>query len=114
MTHRTPYLIPKSKAESVIRDAIKIAKSVKADQLNCSISIQRQPTDKSVEEVLRLALDSPRTLWNFIFHQDLGDGAYYDIGCCTMTLPTDYFLWIVVDPVQGEALVAKHGLEKWR
>lgn len=101
--------LPKDQIEAIMRAAMKVARKVHVDQLDCSVSMQRQATTKTVEEVLQMGLSSPKTLWNFTIKYDLGEIAYADIGCCTMTHP-DYFLWIETSVKAAEKLVKKFNL----
>lgn len=104
------YRLPKSLAPAVIESARAEAQRVWVDQLDCSVSFSRQKTTKTVDEVLAMALDAPRTLWSFIIRYD-ADPSYADIGCTTMTNPVDYFLWIETSPEVAERLVERFRLE---
>jgi hypothetical protein len=73
----------------------------------------RRPTDKTIEEVLQIALEGKGTLWNFIYRPNL-QGFYkdhYNVGCSTMGKP-NYFLWITLSKANGNFLISKHKLEK--
>jgi hypothetical protein len=104
------YRLPKSLAHAVIESAKAEAKRVWVDQLDCSVSFSRQKTTKTVDEVLEMALNSPRTLWSFIIRYDL-EPSYADIGCATMTNPVDYFLWIETSAEVAEKLAKRFCLE---
>lgn len=110
---RMPYKIPKSKREKILREAIKVASQVRVDQLDCSVSCARQPTDKTVEEVLKLGLNDAHTLYSFILRA--GQGMYedyYDVGLSTIGVRPEYFLWIELSIDNGLALIKKFKLKE--
>lgn len=113
---RTPYVIPKDKAREILELAISVALDVRVDQLDCSISWARQPTDKNIEEVLEIGLSKSNTHYNFIY-RDMSvitnsSEDYWDIGFSTIALKPDYFLWITLQPENGWEIVKKYNLQK--
>ena len=102
---RISYHLPKP--EPVIRAAMKVGK-VWVDELDCSKSFSRQPTKKTVKEILQMCLNSNNTFWVFI-ERDFPK-QYFDVGCCTMTTP-DYFLWIEIPYEDGVKLIKRYKLK---
>ena len=64
------FIVPKKKAKKVMEKAISLANSVKADELDCAISLARQPTNKWPLEVLQMGLKNDNTLWTFIIRKN--------------------------------------------
>ncbi len=89
------------------------------DQLDCKVSFCRQPTKKTVEEVIKIGLNKETsTLFHFIY-RDMSflpqeypqNHDYWEIGLSTMGLTPDYFLWIRLNVDDGYKLVKKYGLQ---
>jgi hypothetical protein len=110
---RQPYIIPYRIREKVIRAAIKVAKSVRVDELNCSVSFCRKTSQLPVEDAIQIALKDEATLFNFI-HRDAicGEPEHYDIGFSTMCGTPDYFLWIWVSMTDGDTLIKEFKLKQ--
>lgn len=116
--NRLPLKFPLHTREACLREAIKISHDVHCDQLDCSINIARQPTDKTPEQVLELGMDDRRTHYHFIRRDGypldgpLYEDGYYDVGLSTMFTgsPPDYFLWIKLTLEQGERMIEKYGI----
>ncbi len=95
---------------------MQISHSVTCDQLDCSKSIQRQPTDKTPEEVLQIGLGDRRTLYNFIrregypYEEPMYKEGSYDVGLSTMCTTPVYFLWIKLTIEQGDRLIEKYNI----
>jgi hypothetical protein len=109
------FKLPKSKAEKVIREAMSIAKWIKADQLDCNVSFARKDTDKTPEEVLKMGLKDKNTFWNFIIrYKDGCLPSRSDIGLSVRPVGSEieYFLWIDVDVDKAYDLVMKHKLKQ--
>ena len=106
------FIVPKKKAKKVMEKAISLANSVKADELDCAISLARQPTNKWPLEVLQMGLKNDNTLWTFIIRKN---SEYYppytDIGCRTGRDP-EYFLWIDMDIDEAMKIVKKYKLKQ--
>ena len=109
---------------SVFKDALKIARKVFIDELDCSKSFCRKRSNKTLEEMLEMAKD--RSLrHHFVFiHRDqsflpqdfIEDGKnpnrnYWDIGFSTRVGNPDYFLFIEVEEKDGFDIVEKHNLK---
>jgi hypothetical protein len=119
MNNRRPYKLTPSVAKKLLPEAINVAESVKVDQLDCSVSWRRQPTDKTIEEVLALGLSNPDTIYSFIYRdqsflpQEYPENCdYWDVGFRTDTPQAEYFLWIRLHIKSGEELVKKYDLER--
>jgi len=106
------YYLPKAK-EEFLRKAINVAYSVKVDKLDCSESFARQPTSKTVEEVLQICLASRNTHYTCILRDETeyGGKKYYDIGASTIGAAPNYFLWIYVDVESAEKLIREYNLQ---
>ena len=110
---RQPYIIPYRIREKVIRSAIKVAESVRVDELDCSKSFCRTRSQLPVEDAIQIALKDKNTLFYFI-HRDAicTDPEHYDVGFSTMcSSRPDYFLWIWVNIPEGDALIKEFKLK---
>lgn len=112
-SRKKAYIIPYDKAEELWRDAIKVARSVRVDQLSPG-SFARSKTDKTVDEVIDIIINSDRPHLVFIERQPIWKGTepYYDIGGSTMCYSPEYFLWIEVHIPEAEQLVEKYQLKR--
>ncbi len=118
-TTRIAYNFNKPIAAALLTDAIAISYATRVDQLDCSVSFARQPTKKTVEEVIAIGLHKDTsTLFNFIYRdmsflpQEYPENHnYWEIGFSTLCLTPDYFLWINLLPEDGYKLVKKYGLQ---
>ena len=110
---RQPYIIPYRIREKVIRAAMKVAASVRVDELDCSKSFCRILSKLPVEDAIQIALKDKNTLFNFI-HRDAicTDPEHYDVGFSTMTNRPDYFLWIWVNMPEGDKLIKQFKLKQ--
>ena len=97
------YKLPKDIAP-LIQDCINSAENIVCDQLDCSVSARRQPTDKTMEEII--AMDTIR--FNFIFrpYQNI-----YQFVAATFNCSTDYFVWIDIPPLKGDKIINKYNLK---
>lgn len=103
------YSFPDNK-EQFLRKAISYAFDVKVDQLDANKSIARQPTDKTLEEVLQICLGK-NTHYVMILRDDRNWGGtlYYHI-CARSMGNIDYFLWISVDVNKAKKLIKEFNL----
>jgi hypothetical protein len=101
------YRIPKGKAGELLLKAISLSKDVKVDELDCAKSFRRQPTDKTIEEVLKIGLEDGAS-FHFIYRLECG--GYFDVGLRTCG-DIDYFLWIKLNYEQGRKLVVDFELD---
>lgn len=109
------FKLPRFKAEKVIREAMSIAKSIKADQLDCNVSFARQDTNKTPEEVLKMGLKDKNTFWTFIVrYKDGYLPSRSDIGLSVKPVGSEitYFLWIDVDVNKAYDLAMKYKLKQ--
>jgi len=112
MNHRASYLIPKGQAQKIITDARKLAFSEEVDQLDCSISLARQPTTKTVDEVMEIGFRNFSTFYNFIYRAPIGgDEEYFDVGFCTMSARPEYFLWLRLTTKAAQKIIKKYKLK---
>jgi len=108
----TSYTLLPAQAEQVIRAAMAICDRQWVDVLDCSVSFARQRSSKSPEDLLAVALAEPRTFWSFIFRGAMGrEPAFAELGCRTTMNGKDYFLWVILPPEAGWALVRQFSLE---
>lgn len=126
MPVKPQYIIPRAIAREVLNDAISASYQVNVDQLDCAVSCARQPTDKTVKEVLEIGLSpDTKTLFNFIYRDQSflpqeykdKDGLnpnrdYFDVGFSTITEKPNYFLWIRLEVKEGYRLIEKYKLER--
>lgn len=107
------FKLPRSKAERVIREAMSMAKWIKTDQLDCNVSVARQDTDKTPEEVLKMGLKDKNTLWHFVIRYRIENiPARTDIGLSTgIGTGITYFLWTDVDVAKAYDLAMKYKLK---
>lgn len=116
--YRKPLTFPMHTREACLREAMRISHHVHCDQLDCSVSVQRQPTDLTPEQLLEMGLNERRTHYHFIRRDEafpcdgpLYQNGYYDVGLSTIRSEgPDYFLWIRLTIEQGDRLIEKHGL----
>lgn len=112
---RQSYKIPYKSAKVVMMDAIRVAKRIRADEVNPIISENSRPTRKNALEVLDMALRAGKAA-RYNFHsQDMtfaGNKPFYSVSCNVKQGEVTYFLWLEVPVEQGELLVKKHGLDK--
>lgn len=102
------YTFKKKHTEEVLRAFLEICDSAWTDELDCTKSFRRIPSEKSVEEVLCMIVkgESHRA----IILRDVSlskEGKYWDVGGSTMTGNPDYFLWIKVSFDKGEQLIER-------
>jgi len=104
--------------EAFIADAIKIASHVHVDQLDCSVSMLRQPTEKTIDQVVQLAFSKPGTHFGIYSRRGKvnmwGDEyqIYFEVSARVYgDNDIDYFLWIEIDdtPELGQ-LFAKYNV----
>lgn len=106
------YRIPLAKARQVLEAAMALAYHFYCDELDCSKSFARQPTDKTSREVLEIGLRTPGTLYNFIYRDYRAwDKEFFDVGLSTIGQAPNYFLWISLDIEDGEKLIKKFKLK---
>ena len=106
--------LSKKNKVALIKDAIKLAHYKEVDQLDCSVSFARQPTDKTIEEVFQIGIKNKCTHYNFIYREPLcGEEEYFDVGFATMGLHPEYFLWLRLDINVAQELIDKYKLEIW-
>jgi len=100
------YKIPRAKAKQVLEAAMALAYHVHCDELDCSKSFARQPTDKTPQEVFEIGLKTPGTLYTFIHRDYRGwEQDFFDVGLSTIGQVPNYFLWISLDIENGEKLI---------
>lgn len=109
---RSAYEIPKPKRKSIILEALNLAYYKEVDELDCSKSFARQPTNKSIDEVLKIAFTDKKALYNFIFRKMdyFGEEDYFDVGFSTLGTEPNYFLWLKLTPEDGFKLIEKYKL----
>jgi hypothetical protein len=114
--HMSHLKFPKDK-EAFIADAIKIASDIYVDQLDCKVSIARQPTEKTVDQVVQLAFSKPGT--HFGIYSRRGkvnmwgeDHTYFEVSARVYgDNDIDYFLWIEIDDTpELSALFTKYNV----
>lgn len=112
---RIRYLIPKKIRKELVADSIKLADSIRVDELDCKRSFSRQDTKLSVDEVIKKGEENTNTMYNFIFCPAIcSEPAYYDVGLSTMNIGVNYFLWITVSVFNGQSLIDKFKLEEYK
>jgi len=86
MPFNLQFKIPPAKAKKVLGEAISLSKKVLVDQLDCRVSFCRQPTDKTVEEILNMGLNEKPTHYHFIYRPKLSEmfDEHFDVGLSTM------------------------------
>ena len=119
------YIIPLEKAESIFREAKEIARKWWIDELDCSKSFSRQPSQKTFEEMMEICKDDNiKKHLTYIYRDQYflpqneyfdDDGKdinrnYWDIGFITICLKPDHFLWIELEEEDGEKLIDKYQL----
>lgn len=116
------FKIPHAHRKEILERAISLAKKVHVDELDVQKSILRQPTDKTVKEVLEIGLRHPRTHYHFILrpteynhcNNSIVEG-YFDVGLSTAFLQTvDYFLWITLGEDDGWKMINEYSLKPRR
>jgi len=120
MNHRPIQIIlPESQTEMVLRDCLMASYDTKVDQLDCSKSVARQKTDKTVEEILQMGLNYDHTLYSFIY-KDMSflpqeypkNHDYWDVGLSTLTSDVSYYLWIRLFVQDGWAIASEYDLKE--
>lgn len=93
--------------------AMRVASSVRADQLDCSVSFARQVTDYSPDAVFSLALKSKKASWHFVWREPPGRMApYWDVVGSVEENGIEYFLWVTLSPEAGRTIVNEFDLQK--
>jgi len=111
---RSFFKLPKSKAEKVLGEALKIATTITVDQLDCIKSFCRTPTIKTTDEILKMGVESPNTHYVFIIngYNNSINESMTDIGLSVSAKDNiTYFLWINVDRELAYGLVKKYKLK---
>lgn len=85
-------------------DCLKSAKNVYCDQLDCSVSVCRQPTNRTIDEIM--AMETVR--FDFIFRSY--ENIYQFVAATMNPLKPDYFIWIDLEPLEGDKIVEKYKL----
>lgn len=105
---------PKTIARELIKDAEAVCFHKWLDELNCSESIARRKTDKTLDEIISLCETTPShftiieradSIGRFHDHE-----RYYEIGASTLSTEISYFIWILVSVEEGERLIKKYNL----
>jgi hypothetical protein len=106
--------IPPEIREKLFRRAMEVADHIKVDQLDCSVSIHREATDKTPEEVLQFVLAEKRPHCVMIEREMgfVGQKDYWDVGASTFDTSPTYFLWIKLSIPVGEALIKEFELQE--
>ncbi len=123
---RTPYVLPAEKADSVFRDAMKLARAIYIDELDCSKSFSRISSNKTYDEIMEIA-EKYHSLYHFIYRdmsflpQEFEDANglnlnrdYWDVGFTTISSKPDYFLFIELEIEDGFDLIKKYKLKEKR
>jgi hypothetical protein len=108
----TFFVFPQNKKQ-FLENCMAVADKVWADELDCSKSFARQRTDKTVEEVLEIGLNT-KSHYTFIFREGYGQPDYFETGLSTIGNTPDYFLWINLEVGQGLKMIEKWGLKEWK
>jgi hypothetical protein len=113
-TRNRQYIVPRNISREFFKDAMDMAFYIKVDQLDCSVSIARQPTDKSVDWVVDTIVSDPTSHLTCIERQPMfyDSEPYFDIGGSTMCKRPEYFLWIMVRVPNAEKLIEKYKLKE--
>ena len=95
----------------IYRAALRASYRSWVDELDCSKSFARQPSDRSFDEVLESCLRIPRAHWSIIRREAIGDRPlHYEFGCSTLGTRPEYFIWVSVRPQLAEQLLRKEKL----
>jgi len=112
------YKIPPEHAKVILSDAMECARRIFVDELDCSKSFRRVPSDKTPQEILDMGLNDSKTKYHCIL-RDLSflpqefkdnDGRnpnrnYWDVGLSTIGMTPEYFLWIELEEYVGYEFV---------
>lgn len=112
--NRQQYSLPKN-PKKVLDEAIKLARTIRVDELDCRKSFHRVATNESIEWVIKGCLSNKQTHWTLIY-RDMSEytreSSYWDFGASFMhENGVSYFLWIELTPINGGKLVEKFKLE---
>lgn len=98
-----------------MKDCISKSYSVWTDELNSS-SLSRQKTDKTPEEVMKIAEKASYSHYVFILRQPIfkSQGPYIEAGIRTNSRKNnkDYFLWINIKPDKLDYFIKKYKLKE--
>lgn len=111
------FKLTKELAFKLLPEAISLSKSIMVDELDCSKSVLRQPTIKTIEEVIQIINSQKYCHSTFIFRPGRfeingGDG-YFELVISTFCQQPEYFLWIQLDFTDGWELAQKYKLERF-
>lgn len=101
--------LTKERQEALIREGLTHADDVKVDQLDCSQSFRRQPTDKTIDQVLELCLADSRIFATLIGR--MLNEPHFELVVSTMAQTPEYFLWIRLSLEAAGDLVDKYNLQ---
>lgn len=111
----TFFILPRNKAELVIREAMELASDTFVDELNAKISFHRRRSLKSANAVLHMGLGNVNTMFHFIIrnHDRPNDPITSDIGL-SISKPNGitYFLFLNMPREVAYKLAVKHGLKQ--
>jgi len=115
MTPRINLLLgvamPVVKRRRIYRAALRASYRSWVDELDCSKSLARQPSDRSFDAVLESCLRYSRAHWSIIRREAIGDRPlHYEFGCSTLGTQPEYFIWVLVRPQLAEQLLRKEKL----
>lgn len=83
------------------------------DQLDCSVSLSRQPTDKTIQEILDISDSYKFNHWTFIIRKDPFEieDPYIEVGLSTSGLnQVAYLIWIQCDIKHLDYFINEYGL----
>lgn len=108
------FKYPKSIARELIKEAESLSFHKWVDELDCSVSVARKSTKKTLDEIIDLCetnsahftvIERRDSIGRFHDHEN-----YYEIGASTLGIGVDYFIWILVSIENGEKLIKKYKL----
>ena len=126
MKIKPQYRIPFSKAKQVLEDALGLADkdSVRIDKLNCSVSIFRERSTLTIQELFKKVFEEKVTTHFHFIYRDMSflpqnfiengknpNRNFWDVGLTTYTSPEDYFLFIDLEEDDGKKLISKFDLK---
>ena len=101
---------------SFMKDCISKSYKVKVDELDCYNSIRRQPTKKTIKDVLEISKKDSNAFYTFVLRilTFRNEDPYIEAGIRTNSKEdgNDYFLWIHIKPEKLEYFIKKYRLKR--
>ena len=106
----TFYKIRKEQRLALVNEALAHAYDTRTNQLDCSVSYRRMPTDKTIPEILDITTKAEYSHFVFIIHRGEHFEDYIEVGVRVEEDGIDYFIFIEINKDALEHFINKYKL----